>query len=107
MVTVPVRAGGRDELCEALDALTVRALDAVGGVDAEPAGALPREHVLGDLLVQEAVPAAGTTRSVVVEDAAGHVGLVVKVGSKSLGNGQDRTTCIGKWCPRTGSHGKT
>ena len=40
-----------------LEALAVLALDADGGVDAEPAGALPREHVLGDLLVQEAVAA--------------------------------------------------
>jgi len=58
----PLEGEGRTSAVagEALDALTVRALDAYGGVDAEPAGALPREHVLGDLLVQEAVPAEVT-----------------------------------------------
>ena len=46
---------------EVLQAGAVGALDADRRVDAEPAGGLPRQHVLGDLLVQEAVTAAGTT----------------------------------------------
>ena len=72
-------SGGHHLLMQvvALHALTVVALDADGGVDAEPAGALPREHVLGDLLVQEAVAAAGTTclMQVVAKDAVLDGGL--------------------------------
>jgi hypothetical protein len=39
---------------EALNTLAVLALDADGRIDVKPAGGLPRKHVLGDLLVQEA-----------------------------------------------------
>jgi hypothetical protein len=39
---------------QALDACTVVALDANGGVDAEAAGALPGEHALGIGLIEKA-----------------------------------------------------
>jgi hypothetical protein len=42
---------------EALNARTVVALDANGGVDAEAAGALPGEHALGIGLVEKAAGA--------------------------------------------------
>jgi hypothetical protein len=48
----------------ALEARSVLALDAHGGVDAEPTGALPGEHVVGVDLVEEA------TASEVSQDAA-------------------------------------
>jgi len=41
---------------EALDAGTVVARDADGGIDAEPAGALPGEHALGVGFVEKGVP---------------------------------------------------
>jgi hypothetical protein len=49
---------------QALDARTVLAVDAHGGVHAEPTGALPREHVVGVGLIEE----AGATKP--AEDAA-------------------------------------
>ncbi len=35
------------------------------GIDAEPAGGLPSEHVIGDVTFEQAVAAEGTARSVV------------------------------------------
>ena len=54
---------------EPLDARAVLALDAYGGIDAEPAGALPGEHVVRVGFVEEA--AAGEQS----QDAALHGGF--------------------------------
>ena len=50
---------------ESFESGTVMGRDVDRGVDAEPAGGLPSEHVIGDVAFEQTVAVEGTARSVV------------------------------------------
>ncbi len=50
---------------ESFEPGTVTGRDVDRGIDAEPAGSLPSEHVVGDVAFEQTVTVEGTARSVV------------------------------------------